>query len=269
MDSEGLNNSVVEREIYYLKHDKRNSNRLNVYDSFVADNNITIGYLDENYNFRENDSFQKKNFMTSYPFITKNKLPSYKELINSIPEYLKNKSFCMGYLKKNKYNNYYIMEIIVWDYYFDNDFINAVYKPKIIPDVNNKIKRLYEKVKVLKLEKNLNGQIEVYIKPTPSLTGVAYMWEWDGVKKFFGIYENGKIKKNNGKIIQLVEDKPTIHSYAYHGFFKPDINEVLNSINYENFMDKDKFYITTEIFSNDISKVVIGGHHIGITRVFI
>lgn len=258
-----------EREIYYLKKDKIQLNHLNVYDSFNPTDNGMIGYLDSDYNFRQNDYYiQRKNYITHYPYVTKNKLPSYKELINSVPEFLKNKNLCMGYLKKNKYKDYYIMEIIIWDFEYSDNYGSPVYNPKIILDPNKKIKKLYDKVKVFNFEKKDNGDIEVYTKQTPPLTGYAYMWEWKN-KEFLGIYENGKIKMNNGKRLELVEDKPTIHSYAYSGFFKPDINEVLNNITHENILDVDEFYITTELLSNDIYECQVNNYHIGITKVFV
>lgn len=66
---------------------------------------------------------------------------------------------------------------------------------------------------------------------------------------------------------------PTLHTYAYHGFFKPTIAEVLQVLPTKLIELVEKsgkvMYYTTKPLSYDINEVLIGNYHIGITTLYL
>ena len=298
----------------------------------------------------ENNFYKNKlhDVLTYYPIISKNELPTYKELIDSLIEKYSNMNLCIGYLKKSQYKEYSIGIIYLWTYeLLDKENIHIHDYSSNAKNINDKYKReLYERLNVIKIEKE-DDRFKVFTKEKPT-TDVAYMWEWGNIyieeiekllnkdknektsshnkydyielfeklftedknkkisienknkymelieklftenknncieaiekilnddknkyKKLLGTYENEKIFTEDKKILTLVEDLPTLHSYAFRGFFKPDLIEVISQISHENIKDKD-FYVTTEIFSNgDPSEMILGQYHVGITKVFV
>lgn len=66
---------------------------------------------------------------------------------------------------------------------------------------------------------------------------------------------------------------PTLHIYAYQGFFKPTIAEVLHVLPTELIELVEKsgkvMYYTTRPLSYDLNEVIIGNYHIGITTLYL
>lgn len=66
---------------------------------------------------------------------------------------------------------------------------------------------------------------------------------------------------------------PTLHTYNYHGFFKPTISEVLQVLPTELIELVEKsgkvMYYTTRPLSYDINEVIINSYHIGITTLYL
>lgn len=76
-------------------------------------------------------------------------------------------------------------------------------------------------------------------------------------------------KEFTEKLKPKAEKFITFHKYAYHGFFKPSVAEVIYQLPESLFADGHKILIRTEPYSHEINKVVADSyHHIGITYVY-
>lgn len=108
-------------------------------------------------------------------------------------------------------------------------------------------------------------QYNVYNIPIADIRE-PYMWP-DHDNLSIGYISNQIIYKKDGHKLQRVYRGITLHEYAYHGFFKPDLMEVFKYIG-DKFDVSKPFYVTTDTSSNDINQIVMEPYHIGVTTVY-
>ncbi|BBI30306.1 hypothetical protein QKT49_gp457 [Acanthamoeba castellanii medusavirus] len=105
--------------------------------------------------------------------------------------------------------------------------------------------------------------------------GKAYMWEKTKTNEFMGVLCEGAgicgPPDAEGKRTKVMDvySYPTLHTYGWYGFFKPDILEVVQQLPDALFDDYDKLYVTTEPASTDINRLMApcGQYHMGKTTV--
>jgi hypothetical protein len=166
------------------------------------------------------------------------------------------------YLKEN--NDFYVT--------FEN-FNDKLFRCKIWKDNNIKYKIDYPTIPTLSIEtmsyrysnvatvKIVDGNMFEFKKPSyEKISSVAYMWT----------AEENKISQINQNLdnLTLVLTITTFHTYTYHGFFKPALEEVLSQL--PSSLDYDtKYYVTTDSYCDIQQETTCGNYHIGITTVYV
>jgi hypothetical protein len=64
-----------------------------------------------------------------------------------------------------------------------------------------------------------------------------------------------------------IDTLPTLHTWAYYGFFKPTVKEVLAQIP-KGFFDKHASLLFSTAPAGDLNSMTIGGYHVGRTYVY-
>lgn len=90
------------------------------------------------------------------------------------------------------------------------------------------------------------------------ISKIAYMWN----------SSDNKIRDLDKDKLNLVLKYPTFHKYNYHGWFKPDLQEVLTQLP-EKVFEYDEIYVTTEMISDSMNQLVVGEYHVGVTSVYL
>ena len=124
----------------------------------------------------------------------------------------------------------------------------------VIPNLDkSEMMKRYSNVSTVKI---VGDEMFEFEKPSfDKLSSVAYMWN----------AEEDKIQDLDN--LTLVAKLTTFHTYAFHGFFKPDLGEVLSQIPSSIDFD-EKYYVTTNSYSDIWYETTCGNYHIGITSVY-
>src|SRR6478735_9827900 len=69
--------------------------------------------------------------------------------------------------------------------------------------------------------------------------------------------------------LEHVSTIPTIHTWAFYGFFKPSVGEVLSQIPAMYFDCYPRMYYYTEPAASDINELRVGDYHIGRTTIYV
>lgn len=101
---------------------------------------------------------------------------------------------------------------------------------------------------------------------------IAYLWNEPGPKiGSLHTRQNSDIYNETGQVIaKHVVTWPTFHTWAYYGFFKPSLTEVLSQLPAEVFKPDRKLFVTTEMPMPycGLNEMCIGDFHIGMSIIW-
>ena len=133
--------------------------------------------------------------------------------------------------------------------------------PKLRPDHNTK--KWYEKCNILNKEDG--GTYNLIQKPLFS-ESICFTFNHKTIQEVC-VLKDGSIFLDGIKYKKSYEI-PTLHTFAFSGFFKPTLPEVYLQMP-GNFNENKKFLISTNLISTDPSICVQGDYHVAITMVWI
>jgi hypothetical protein len=99
-----------------------------------------------------------------------------------------------------------------------------------------------------------------------------------GTVSYDGILERDRPSEGGGwymkKVAEKVGEFITLHNFAYYGFYKPSIGEIVSQLPLELFDEEKlagrKLYITNKMISDEINTAMLDqNYHIAKTRVYI
>lgn len=159
--------------------------------------------------------------------------------------------------------------------YFDQSIHNTEWRrkyklPRLIPTLpEDELRRRYELVTPVKFSQN--G--DIWLPPKHEfykISTTAYLWT-DGKPEAAEVFRLDPVSKNlsdkDGNIFGIfAAEVMTLHTYAYHGFFKPSLDEVLVHIPADVVKSGLPILATTVAARNDsIYNMMVGDYHIGRT----
>lgn len=241
-------------------------------DGIIVDqliNNICPSIINKHIQYRTiSINGIKKYHMYKIPFYCYIEESTYEYLITTLKQYIGSQTADVYVSVEliTTTDNYNIYSL---HFFSDDDDRYAQYDDKIefinyfMQNVDDKIlKERYDNCNVIKdypkaklLEKPEFNMID----------SVAYLWDEKQIKTL-EFDENKNIIFNKNKFEQSFTF-PTLHTYSYHGFFKPSLKEVFLQFPL-GFEDNDPFLITTDLMPGDCDDIIQGRYHIGITTIY-
>lgn len=161
------------------------------------------------------------------------------------------------------------------------DYLDDKYRqrPVLLQD-QKRLRFCYDKLHVVDIHHE-SQEVREYAKPPFEwLKSTAFTWE----KKFFKDQPLlGKLLHGDCVLLSPEDSQGmrsvntillgtrylTLHTYGYHGFFKPDLVEVISQLSPHLFDDFDDVYVSTDMISTDPNVVVNDECHLAWTLVFV
>lgn len=141
---------------------------------------------------------------------------------------------------------------------------------------HEELERRYNMVTPIKINSEYpytdNSNVGSIDKPNlHNINNIAYVWKSFDEAQIVGQYQSTtkNIIAPNGQVYaKFLVEIPTFHRYAYHGFFKPSLDEVLMRMSTDMIDSGKQFCVTTAAPKVDINMMCIGDYHIGITMIW-
>lgn len=224
------------------------------------------------------------------PVIHKNAQPSLKEILDQIP-YLHEYSTVYLFVHSLNYlvGQYYVSCL---DYtihtgnshgdYFSQFEDNLKFRmewetptPLSEKILDEELNRRYSIVTPINIKKNTDTnvyQVATLSKPPfADMNHIAYMWQDFNDECIIGQYiPNSKNIMSLGGTLYAtyLMTIPTFHTWAYYGFFKPSLDEVLRQTPRHVFETNDNILVMTDVPTNNPSRIIVGDYHVGVTTLW-
>ena len=185
---------------------------------------------------------------------------TFGELYDSIPknlDKLEGKVY-LAYEQHSKLNDSYVHLIYIIfseEQYKQLDNLNISFKKKKVDE--DKKKKIYDLITPIAKSKKKKVYYRGSKPSYGSISSTAYMWNSKDFKK-----PENVIMEELAKVAEV----PTFHTYGYYGFFKPDLEEVIQQIPYDKINENLPIYVHTD-YPGGLHNIV-GDFHVGVTTVY-
>jgi hypothetical protein len=143
-------------------------------------------------------------------------------------------------------------------------------------DLDQDLHSRYDSIIPIKFEKDYpfpNCRVMHTQKPPFEKIGnVAYTWDSFDPNQAVATHQQDSknlMGPDNQLYARFAMEIPTFHRWAYYGFFKPDLKEVMLQLPSSVFENQQRILVTTELPSYNPADVIVGDYHLGVTSVWI